>query len=84
MVGVRDGVEVYGVVCGRGVVSECEDGLGPSRGHGEVESDVDSRVGPDKTSGDAKRWEGGGEEGGERGGDWDGGSIEGRGVIGGE
>jgi len=45
---------------------------------------MNSRVGPYKTSGNAKRWEGGGEEGGKRSGDGDRGKIEGGGVVGGE
>ena len=84
MVRVGDGVNVYGVVVGRRVVCKCQNGLGPGRGRREVKGVVDSRVGPYKTSGNAKWWEGGGEKGGERSGDGDRGGIKGGGVMGGE
>ena len=81
MIRMWDRVDMDGVVvCGR-QVCKVNDGRGSRWCCRDIESGEDSGVGPRKTHWDAKGRKGGGEEGGKRGRDWNGGEVECGGVI---
>jgi len=84
MVRMRDGVDVDRVVIRGGMVGKVGDGLGTRRRGWGIEGGEDLRVGPCETCGNTEDGEGGGEEGGKRGGDGVGRNVEGGGIIGGE